>query len=142
MNKPGVTQLAPHFEASDPRAGRQIASIETMIVDCPTTRRHKLSNTEINFQSYVIVRVELADGAVGWGEASTLGGPRWAEESVEAMKANIDTYLTPALADANALDFELNAARMAKAANRNNAARAAVDAALHDAAGRSLGLPV
>ena len=33
----------------------------------------------------------------GIGEAATLGGPRWSEESVEAIKANIDAYLAPAL---------------------------------------------
>jgi hypothetical protein len=32
-------------------------------------------------------------------EAATLGGPRWSEESVEAMKANIDAYLAPAILD-------------------------------------------
>ncbi|WP_102224611.1 muconate/chloromuconate family cycloisomerase [Acidimangrovimonas sediminis] len=138
---PPVAQFAEPAP-SGPRTACRVAAIETTIVDCPTTRRHKLSNTEISFQSYVLVRVILADGSTGWGEASTLGGPRWAEESVEAIKANIDTYLAPALEGANALDFELNALTMAKAATRNTAARAAVDAALHDAAGQSLGLPV
>ncbi len=125
----------------DLRAGREIRSVETMIVDCPTTRRHRLSNTEINHQSYVILRVVLADGAVGWGEAATLGGPRWAEESVEAIKANIDAYLAPPLIGRCALDFEANAALTAKAASRNNAARGGLEAALFDAAGKSLGLP-
>ena len=74
-----------------------IKAIETRIVDCVTTRRHKLSNTEITHQSFVIVEVTLADGTTGYGEASTLGGPRWSEESVEAIKANIDTYIAPAL---------------------------------------------
>lgn len=121
--------------------GTTIKAIETRIVDCVTTRRHKLSNTELTHQSYVIVEVTLADGTVGYGEASTLGGPRWSEESVEAIKANIDTYLTPALAGASALDFEANALRMKKAVSRNTSARAAIEGALYDAAGKSLNLP-
>lgn len=118
----------------------RIERIETRIVDCVTTRRHKLSNTELTKQSFVIIKATLADGTTGWGEAATLGGPRWSEESVEAIKANIDTYLTPTLLHENALDFEANALRMKKAVSRNSSARAAVEAALYDAAGKSLGL--
>ncbi|MFG6082438.1 muconate/chloromuconate family cycloisomerase [Paracoccus litorisediminis] len=140
MNKPGIAGLASS-ELADHRQGRRIVAVETTIVDVPTTRRHRLSNTEVTHQSYVIARASLSDGTVGYGEAATLGGPRWAEESVEAIKANIDTYLAPAVLGANALDFEANSAAMKRAASRNNAARAAVDAALYDAAGKSLGLP-
>lgn len=118
-----------------------IAAIQSRIVDCVTTRRHKLSNTEITHQSLVLVQVTLADGSEGWGEASTLGGPRWSEESVEAIKANIDSYLAPVLIGADACDFELNALKMAKAVSRNTSARAAIEGALYDAAGKSLGLP-
>lgn len=118
-----------------------IAAIETRIVDCVTTREHKLSNTRLTHQSFVIVEVTLADGTTGWGEASTLGGPRWSEESVEAIKANIDTYLAPALIGQPAMAFEANALRMKAAASRNSSARAAIEGALYDAVGKSLGLP-
>jgi len=141
MNTPGIAGLAFNSPVGDHRHNCTIKSIETMIVDVPTTRRHRLSNTEITFQSCVIVRAALFDGTTGYGEGATLGGPRWAEESVEAIKANIDTYLSPAILGHNALDFEANSAAMKRAASRNNAARAAVDSALFDAAGKSLGLP-
>jgi len=59
-----------------------IRSIHATIVEAPTRRRHKLSNTEVTHQGYVLVRVLLDNGVSGIGEASTLGGPRWAEESV------------------------------------------------------------
>lgn len=121
--------------------GTAIKAIRTRIVDCVTTRRHKLSNTELTHQSFVIVEAMLADGTMGYGEASTLGGPRWSEESVEAIKANIDTYLAPALLHGSALDFELNALKMKKAVSRNTSARAAVEGALYDAAGKALDLP-
>lgn len=126
----------------DGQTGRRtaISAIATRILDCPTTRRHKLSNTEVTHQSFVNVEVTLADGTIGYGEASTLGGPRWAEESVEAIKANIDTYLTPELLGASALAFEANALRMRKAVSRNASARAAVESALFDAAGKALDL--
>ncbi|EAQ02358.1 Mandelate racemase/muconate lactonizing enzyme [Pseudooceanicola batsensis HTCC2597] len=127
--------------AKDAQRDTRIDAIETRIVDCITTRRHKLSNTEITHQSYVIVEAKLASGAVGYGEASTLGGPRWSEESVEAIRANIDTYIAPVLIGQPALAFEANAMRMKKAVSRNSSARAAVESALYDAAGKTLDLP-
>lgn len=140
MTQPAVYDLAQALPDA-PGRRQSIAAVETVIVDVPTTRRHRLSNTEISAQSYVIVRVVLGDGTEGWGEAATLGGPRWAEESVEAIRANIDGYIAPAILGRSALEFEANGLRMTRAASRNNAARAAVEAALFDAAGHSLGLP-
>jgi muconate cycloisomerase len=118
-----------------------VHSVRATIVDVPTVRKHKLSQTSVTAQSYVIVQVRLAKGAEGIGEASTLGGPRWSEESVEAMKANIDAYLAPALIGACADRFEAVGIRMDQAAKRNNAAKAAVETALFDAVGKTLGLP-
>jgi len=141
MNKPGVAALTFPLAPGELARGRDIVAIETVIVDVPTTRRHRLSNTEVTVQSYVIVRVALADGTLGYGEAATLGGPRWAEESVEAIKANIDRYLAPAIMGQSVLAFEANQLAMQKAASRNNAARGGVDSALFDAAGKSLGMP-
>ncbi len=119
-----------------------IASIRSTIVDVPTRRRHKLSSLSVTAQSYVIVELRLANGAEGIGEAATLGGPRWSEESVESIKATIDTYLAPAMIGQRADCFEAAGARMDTAAKRNNAAKAAVETALFDAVGKTLGVPV
>ncbi|MBS0561482.1 MAG: mandelate racemase [Proteobacteria bacterium] len=118
-----------------------IVSIDSTIVDVPTVRRHKLSQTSVTAQSYVIVELRLANGAEGIGEAATLGGPRWSEESVEAIKANIDAYLAPALIGLRADRPAAAGARMDAAAKRNNAAKAAIETAIFDALGRTLGVP-
>jgi muconate cycloisomerase len=118
-----------------------VAGVETFIVDVPTVRRHKLSQTSVTAQSYVLVRLRLGNGAEGIGEAATLGGPRWSEESVEAMKANIDAYLAPAVLGMRADRFEAVGARMDEAAKRNNAAKAAIETALFDAVGKTFDLP-
>jgi muconate cycloisomerase len=118
-----------------------ISELRSTIVDVPTVRRHKLSQTSVTAQSYVIVQVRLANGTDGIGEAATLGGPRWSEESVEAIKANIDTYLAPAIIGLAADRFEATAIRLDQAAKRNNAAKAAIESALFDAVGKSLGVP-
>ena len=119
-----------------------ISDLRSTIVDVATVRRHKLSQTSVTAQSYVIVQVRLANGIEGIGEAATLGGPRWSEESVEAIKANIDVYLAPAIIGMTADRFEAIAIRLGQAAKRNNAAKAAIKSALFDAVGKSLGVPV
>jgi muconate cycloisomerase len=118
-----------------------VRSIRSTVVDVPTVRQHKLSQTSVTAQSYVIVQLLLENGVEGIGEAATLGGPRWSEESVEAIKANIDTYLAPALIGARADAFEAAGMRMDAAAKRNNAAKAAIETALFDAVGKTLGVP-
>jgi muconate cycloisomerase len=118
-----------------------IASIRSTIVDVPTVRRHELSSLSVTAQSYVIVELRLANGVEGIGEAATLGGPRWSEESVESIKATIDAYLAPALIGALAERFAAARTRMDAAAKRNNAAKAAIESALFDAVGKTLGVP-
>jgi muconate cycloisomerase len=118
-----------------------IASIRSTIVDVPTVRRHELSSLVVTAQSYVIVELRLANGVEGIGEAATLGGPRWSEESVESIKATIDAYLAPALMGIAADRFEAARIRMDEAAKRNNAAKAAIESALFDAVGKTLGVP-
>jgi muconate cycloisomerase len=118
-----------------------IGKITSTIVDVPTVRKHKLSSLSVTAQSYVIVELRLANGVIGIGEAATLGGPRWSEECVEGIKATIDTYLAPAVVGAPAERFEAARVRMDEAAKRNNAAKAAVESALFDAVGKTLGVP-
>jgi muconate cycloisomerase len=126
---------------ADLRHDFAIAAVRSTIVDVPTVRKHKLSQTSVTAQSYVIVEVTLANGVIGVGEAATLGGPRWSEESVEAIKANIDIYLGPALLGLAADRFAVGGARMDAAAKRNNAAKAAIETAMFDAVGKTLGVP-
>src|SRR6478736_7118579 len=127
--------------SSDLSRGLVVREVTSHIVDVPTVRKHKLSSTSVTAQNYVIVRLRLANGVEGVGEASTLGGPRWSEESVEAMKANINTYLVPAIVGQRADHFEAAGLRMDQAAKRNNGAKAAIETALFDAVGKTLGLP-
>src|SRR5215210_1155306 len=96
-----------------------VREVRSAIVDVPTVRKHKLSSTSVTAQNYALVRLRLANGVEGIGEAATLGGPRWSEESVEAMKANIDAYLAPAIVGQRADLFEAAGVRLDQAAKRN-----------------------
>ena len=127
--------------SADLRRDLTINAINSTIVDVPTVRKHKLSSLSVTAQSYVVVELRLGNGVIGIGEAATLGGPRWSEESVESIKATIDTYLAPVLIGTRANEFTAASTRMDAAAKRNNAAKNALESALFDAVGKTLGIP-
>lgn len=118
-----------------------VERIWARILDIPTIRPHKLSFGSISRQSPVIVQVWLANGASGFGEAATIGGPSWNEESPESILHAIDNYLAPALVGQDAGGFETALARMDKACKGNAFAKSAVEMALIDAVARTLDLP-
>ena len=119
----------------------RIERIESRILDIPTIRPHKLSFGAISSQSPVIVQLWLADGACGFGEAATIGGPSWNEESPESIRHAIDAYLAPVLIGQAGNRFGAVLARMDAACRGNAFAKSAVEMALIDAVARSLGLP-
>ena len=53
----------------------KIADVRVILADIPVKRPHKMSFTTLEAVNFAFVRVETADGLVGWGEAACLGGP-------------------------------------------------------------------
>ncbi|TYK71535.1 mandelate racemase [Comamonas sp. Z3] len=119
-----------------------IERITARILDIPTIRPHKLSFGAINRQSPVIVQMWLRNGATGFGEAATIGGPSWNEESPESIHHAITNHLAPALAGQDGARIEACLARMDLACRGNAFAKSAVEMALLDAVARSLQVPV
>ncbi|RZL91351.1 MAG: muconate cycloisomerase [Variovorax sp.] len=118
-----------------------IESIDAVLVDLPTIRAHKLAMTTMSRQTLVIVRVLFSDGITGIGEATTIGGLAYGEQSPEGIKLTIDTYLTPLLLGTEASNVQA-AMRRLSAAQGNSFAKSALEIALLDAHGQRLGLPV
>ena len=118
-----------------------IASIDAVLVDLPTIRAHKLAMTTMSRQTLVIVRVLFSDGISGIGEATTIGGLAYGEQSPEGIKLTIDTYLTPLLLGTEASNVQA-AMRRLSSAQGNSFAKSALETALLDAQGQRLGLPV
>ena len=75
----------------------RIESIEAILVDLPTIRAHKLAMTTMMRQTLVIVRLVCGDGITGIGEATTIGGLAYGEQSPEIIKSAIDVYMAPLL---------------------------------------------
>lgn len=119
-----------------------IERVETMLVDLPTIRPHKLSMAVMNGQTLMLVRIRCSDGTVGIGEGTTIGGLAYGAESPEGMKLAIDTYFAPHLIGADANRVAALMARLNLAIRDNRFAKCAVETALFDALGHRTGLPV
>jgi muconate cycloisomerase len=119
-----------------------ILNIETLLVDVPTIRPHKLSVTTMNTQTLVLVRVRCSDGIEGWGEATTIGGLNYGEESPESVKANIDAHIAPLLVGMEASGVAKVMRKLRKTIQGNRFAKCAIETALLDAQGRRLGVPI
>jgi L-alanine-DL-glutamate epimerase-like enolase superfamily enzyme len=89
---------------------------------------------------YRVVRVTVTDtdGADGWGEAAP---NRFYGESVESVATALDRF-APLLDAADPWALENTEAAMNAALGRNGSAKSAVSAALHDLAGKRLGVPL
>ena len=120
----------------------KIADVRVVLADIPVKRPHKMSFTTLQAVNFAFVRLETADGLIGWGEAACLGGPTWSEESSESVAVTIERYIAPWLVGRDATSIEALSREMAKRVRGNPFARAAVEMALWDLNGRALGVPV
>ncbi len=86
----------------------------------------------------VWVRVKDGDGLEGWGEANPSS---YYGETADTVVVALER-LAPVIAELDPFDLEGIDARMFQNLKHNAAAKAAVSAALHDIAGKRLGVPV
>jgi muconate cycloisomerase len=120
----------------------KIERVETILVDVPTIRPHRLSVATMNCQTLVLVRIRCGDGVVGVGEGTTIGGLAYGEESPESIKVNIDTYFAPLLAGMDATRPGAAMAKLRALFQGNRFAKSAVETALFDAQAQRLGVPL
>jgi len=119
-----------------------IESLACWLVNIPTVRPHKLSMATMGCQTLMIVRMQCAEGVVGWGEGTTIGGLSYGAESPEAMKSAIETYLSPLLCGQTFSGVAALAQKMNASVKGNTFAKSALETAFLDAQGKALGLPV
>ncbi|MDR5774947.1 MULTISPECIES: muconate/chloromuconate family cycloisomerase [unclassified Caballeronia] len=119
-----------------------IESVEAILVDLPTIRAHQLSMATMQQQTMVIIRLRSSDGIEGIGEATTIGGLSYGEESPEGIKLTIDIYLAPALVGQDANNINAVMLKLNKVARGNRFAKSGIETALLDAQGKRLSVPV
>lgn len=120
----------------------RIARIEVVIADIPTIRPHVLAMTTMHSQAVVLIFVHRSDGLVGVGEATTIGGLAYGEESPESIRANVETYFAPILATCDADDPVGAMGLLNRHIVGNRFAKCAIETALYDALGRAENRPV
>lgn len=119
-----------------------IESIETIIVDLPTIRPHKLAMHTMQNQILVIIRLRCSDGVEGIGESTTIGGLSYGNESPDSIKTNIDSHLAPMLIGQPADNINAAMLRLERIARGNTFAKSGIETALLDAQGKRLGMAV
>jgi muconate cycloisomerase len=126
----------------------RITDILVHVVQLPTRRDHNwATKMRSPIGRHALVELRTDEGPVGWGEApagATWGGAhmRYYGETPETVRHIVVEYLAPALAGCQPWDLALAHQRMDVAVKGHPYAKAAVDVACYDAAGRALGVPV
>jgi L-alanine-DL-glutamate epimerase-like enolase superfamily enzyme len=116
----------------------KIKRVEPIAVSFPMKKPVFMAGVEIRQADNVLVRIEADNAVVGWGEAAS--APTMTGETVESMMAAV-AYLAAAVEGRPAEDIAGTVAAMATRMYANNAAKAAIEMALHDLVGRATGQP-
>lgn len=90
---------------------------------------------------YALALIHSDEGLTGVGEASPID-PSFYGETQSSIKAAIEGYIDPLIRGKNPLDIDKIESEIDNRINGNSCAKAAVDIALHDLAGKALGVPV
>lgn len=118
----------------------KITRVETFIIDLPTIRPHKLSMATMQKQTMVIIQLHCSDDIVGLGEATTIGGLSYGDESPEGIKLTIDRYLAPAILNEDPRNINRLLLKINQVAKGNRFAKSGIETALLDAQAKRLNI--
>lgn len=124
-----------------------IAGCEVFLVALPRRREHSWAGkTNAPIGRHALVKLTTHDGVVGWGEAPaipTWGGAHMRQygETPQTVRHIVLDHLAPSVVGASVLEIAVVHERMDRAVKGHPYAKAAIDIACHDAAGRALGIP-
>ena len=117
-----------------------ITRVDAIPVALPLVKPVVMAGERIERSQNLIVRVEAANGLVGWGEASS--APLMTGDVLPGMAAAVERYLAPLVVGQDALRRAALQQRCASALLGNTGAKCALDMALNDLAGRHLGVSI
>ena len=116
-----------------------ITDLEARLLHLPLKQPWTVGSAQVQGKDHVIVRITASGGEHGFGELSPL--PSFSGET-GAGAVEVLRLLRPALVGREVFDLEGAHRAMREVVAHNTLARSAVDLALHDLAGRLLGVPV
>lgn len=132
--------VRPAAAAVDQSAALKIVSVEAIPVALPLKKPVVMAGERIERSRNLLVRVEAANGLVGWGEASS--APLMTGDVLPGMAAAVNDYLAPLVVGQDALRRAELGQRCAAALLGNTGAKCALDMAVNDLVGRHLGVPL
>lgn len=124
----------------------KITAVETIPIRLPTRRVHQWSSLTTPIGVYVIVKISTDDGIAGYGESPALkdwGGDymKYYGETPKTTIHVVNDILAPAISGHDPCAIGSLHGIMDKAVKGYPYAKAAVDMALYDLAGKALGVP-
>lgn len=117
----------------------QIKSMEPIAVSLPMKKPVIMAGEEVRRADNVLVRIETDAGLVGWGEAAS--APVMTGETLESIVTAVH-YLAPALRGRDPADIHAAHVAMDGRIYGNHGAKAAIEIALLDLAGKAASKPV
>lgn len=117
----------------------KIRTIEPIAISLPMLKPVVMAGEEIRRADNVLVRIEGDGGMAGWGEAAS--APLMTGETVESIVAAV-SFLAPALIGRDFRDIDGALLAMHGRMYGNHGAKAAIEIALHDLAGKATGKPL
>jgi O-succinylbenzoate synthase len=118
-----------------------ISSVELREIRLPLDHFFETSFGRTTERRIVLLRVEDADGAEGWGECTAGEGPFYCEEWTESAWSVLKTYLAPMVLGRE-VEGAANIFSLMKTVRGNRMAKAALETACWDLEAKRAGLPL
>lgn len=120
--------------------GNCVRDIDVRVVELPLRKQWKIALYAAKTRAHAVVRVRTEDGVVGYGEVSP--SPAFMGETGYTAELAIKKYLAPAIVGQDIFAIDAVHDAMDAAIYGNFAAKSAIDIALYDCMGKTLGVPV
>jgi muconate cycloisomerase len=117
-----------------------IRRVDAIPVALPLKAPMKMSGVTIAKAENILVRIEAADGSVGWGEASS--APTMTGDTLGGLVVAVRDHLAPALIGRDAFERPALMAALRRTLVGNPGAHSAVEMALLDLIGRATNRPL
>jgi muconate cycloisomerase len=117
-----------------------IRRVDAVPVGLPLRKAVAMAGSTVSRALNLLVRIEAADGSVGWGEAAS--APTMTGDTLPGLLCAVRDHLAPRLMGQDAWMRAALCGALADALYGNSGAHSAVEMALLDLAGQASGLPV
>ena len=117
-----------------------IRRVDAIPLGLPLSKPVAMAGATVRQALNILVRIESADGTIGWGEAAS--APTMTGDTLGSLLAAVRDHLGPLLIGQDAWTRPALCRKLKRALFGNTGAHSAIEVALLDLAGRSSGLPI